>query len=471
MVAIWRNPDLESLIGGGLDPLGFTEAGIRALVDTYPEEAMQIEFKSRRDWEKETDKNNRKKDIWNVLQERAKDVCAPANSRGAVLIYGVENSGPTDGRMRPFEQGDPHKMIEQFRRDVRMWTSPHPRYDMFAVDAVAQDGATEDGFYLVAVIPPGEAAPHAVYGQGDRRSLTYFVRAEGESHIRVLSELEVAEMYARRNRTLEDRRARVAAVWSEGCDRVADYSGDIWVAASIVPAAPQDAELTRTAAREIEEWANSVTFPDSILGGFPRAIDYAYPETGMLVLTERTVVLGQAVAPVPTYCYRELHADGSGFAAICVQDGDPNVNWREIEMNSLIDAVAVATAHVVEWTTFRAGRWGDATVQAGLIGSNALAPNGVPANVRLQDWGAAMACRVVRRSPRAELLVRLDEIDSIRDRLVVSRRVAAQILQKFGVLEPAWLGEDGSVRLSQVPGPARSKASSWVARNGLTESL
>ncbi|MDE1671000.1 AlbA family DNA-binding domain-containing protein [Nocardia gipuzkoensis] len=487
VAAIWRNPNLEQLVGGSLDASGITEQGLRAIVKAFPAEAMQVEYKSHRNWDDEANTTTRKParnkvnnkptdeppaeqpddkfrdPKWSPLQERGKDVSAPANSRGALLIYGIENTGEINDRMRPFDStNDRHKMIEQYRRDIRSCVFPALQFELFPVEAV-----TQEGFYLVAVIPPSPYAPHAVAGNSapDKRPLYYFVRCEGESHIRSLAQHEVADLYSLRSRTLEERRMRVERVWADGETAVRDYSGDIWVAASIVPDVPVDAELTRAADQQIRDWdSEHGSFPDDVLGYFQSPPDRGIPGMGMLVFTQQERS-DSGVSTRPSETYRELHADGSGYAAVCIRSYADDVSEPcDIDPDHLVSALIAAVQHLLDWTTSRAGRWGNATVKVGLIGD--VAPNGeFRVHTRLASGTYRPGTRLVRRHPRAEVVAHLEEMESTQDRLVAAYQLASRILQYYGVLEPEWLTETGRIRITKVPDTYRRRAEAWVHRN------
>ncbi|WP_216917307.1 AlbA family DNA-binding domain-containing protein [Nocardia noduli] len=467
MAAIWRNRDLEQITGAPLDENGLTAQGIEKIVAEYPDEAMQVEYKSRRDLERISPKapTDPPPYPWNPLQEHAKDICAPANSRGAIVIYGVEDSGELPGRLRPFEDGDPAKLIEQYRKDIRRYCSPTPRFDMFPV-------RTDDrsGFYIVAIVPPSPSAPHAVLsqtGKSGRGQLYYFVRAEGESHIRAMAEHEVAELYGQRSRGLETRRQHVTRVWEEGAARVREHSDNIWAAVSIVPDAPRDDALTPSTQQEIKDWDNNATFPDCVLGLVPAVQDNAFPEMGMLVYTQLLDMGDDVLAPGAATTYRELHANGSGYAAINMRDAseDPTAPC-DLDEDSLIDTLAALTVHLLAWTTSRNGRWGNATINAGIIGTDKKGNFDI--SVRLIDQtghGSGRGRRIVHRPPHIEVAAHLEEIDSTQSKLRVAYTVASRILQRFGVLEPSWLAEDGAIVATEMMNPQKPRARQWAEQH------
>ncbi|AHK35332.1 hypothetical protein Pd630_LPD09092 (plasmid) [Rhodococcus opacus PD630] len=65
-MALWRNRDLEDILGGKLEQWAITEAGLRNLVGEIPAEDEFVDYKSCRDFEK-----CGQNPTWNAKQERA----------------------------------------------------------------------------------------------------------------------------------------------------------------------------------------------------------------------------------------------------------------------------------------------------------------------------------------------------------------------------------------------------------------
>lgn len=459
-MALWRNRDLEDILGGRLEQGAITEAGLRKLVEEIPAEDEFVDYKSRGEFEKFS-----KSDAWNAKQERAKDVTAAANGRGAILIYGIEDdkkSSVIEERMKPFDRGgNARDLVEQFRKDVRQQATPTPLFDMFAVDADA------GGFYLVAVVPPSSNAPHAVTVQPgqSREALHYFVRVPGETHIRYLKEHEVADLYSVRHRRQEDRARHAATVWSEGRTELTPFDRTpAWLAVAVVPDVPADGQLTPQVRDEIEAWADRQRFPDSILGGQTPAMDYPFPAPGKMIYTalvkEKPT---DTKTPKAEGSYRELHADGSAYAALMLGEGFEN-GFVRLDPDDLIDAIASLITHTLDWTTRRAGRWGNATVQIGfVVGTNS---RGWAPGLELTGTGGEMAhgLRRTRDQKTATTLADLASLNTMQDKLRVAYSAALPILQGFGVIQPAWITKEGAIRKQPLPLP-RDEALRWAAHH------
>ncbi len=84
-MAIWRQPDLEALLGGPLDAEGLTQKTIERLVDEGAHESEVLDFKGALDLP-----TKGPRPPWLPEQEFAKDVAALANHRGGLLLIGVE---------------------------------------------------------------------------------------------------------------------------------------------------------------------------------------------------------------------------------------------------------------------------------------------------------------------------------------------------------------------------------------------
>lgn len=469
-MAIWRNRDLEAIVGGPLDAAGFDEAGLAKLVDEIPAESEFVDYKSRLAFEKvSTDPKQ-----WVIGQERAKDICAAANGRGGVLVFGVEDIrkvSATADRMQPFDAScDSDALIEHYRRDIRTFTTPTPLYDVFRVDAEA------GGFYLVVVIPPSIAAPHAVLAQRgeNRKALHYVIRTAGEANIRYLDEYEVADQYSRRLKLREDRSRHIEQVWTDGCREILDAQDQgSWIAMSIVPDAQLDTQLTRELRVDIEEWGDSTPLHKaSVLGSVQWVPDYAFPAPGKVEFKALRKI-GDQDTPTVASTYRELHVDGSAYAAYRLAEGGPRDEEVEVNVDYLIDVIAAMAQVMMGWTLYRVGAWGNATLTTGIFdhGGERLAR---PLHLNNSGGESARGLRKVVRSQRFSTIVQLDDVASVQDRLRVAYRAGAPIVQMFGITEPNWITDTGALRDWNLLGPLSRRACEWAHSNGVevdTESV
>ncbi|HUH69154.1 MAG TPA: ATP-binding protein [Mycobacterium sp.] len=460
-VATWRHREMEDALGGPIDH-SMTVEKVRQIVAEFSDESEFVDFKSKGAMLGERSNRNR----WRV--ERSKDVAAFANARGGVIVFGVRDAkaaGPGD-RLEPFttREAEPGELIEDSRKAVREVTTPIPGFDMFPVH---DQDASE--FYIICVVPPSAAAPHAVKTPGDgRNGLIYPSRAAGESHTVYLHEFQVAELYERRARSGEDRRRRAEAVWTEGLDAL-DVPGAprVWMAVASVPDLPREDLLTEEAQQAIDQWDKNIEpFPTTIRRGWVRAGEYPVPAPGRVCFTEMVRNEdGEQVSVVRNF-YREIHADGSAFAALPLSgpgDGSPFT----IVVDELVDDVATTTANTLAWTASRTGLWGATTVTAGIVVAGTddavLQIDGLGG----LDIRRTIHRRVERRWPRAVTVVELADTVTMQGRMVVAYRLATPLVQAFGVPKLAWLTEDGGLCTFHMLRDGLRAATDWATRHGV----
>jgi hypothetical protein len=421
-VTMWRHREMENALGGAMGK-SMTVDQLRQLVDEFSSESEFVDFKSK--WSLMPEQGNRNK--W--CFECGKDVAAFANGRGGVLIYGVRDAKVTDEggeQLDPFAvcEADPADLEEKFRRAVREVTAPAPGFEMFPV-------TESDSFYMVCVVPPSVAAPHAVTMPGDGRDgLVYPRRAVGESQAVYMREYQVAELYERRARTGEDRRPRAELVWAEGVAALdVPRAVRVWVAVASTPDLPRDDVLTREARDAIDDWDDDEPFPTLIHEGFVGVGGHPVPAPGRVCLTE--IVQDQdgkhVFASEVRNFYREIHADGSAFAALPFTE--PNAQSPStISINALVDNVVTTTANAVAWTGKRTGLWGAATVAAGIVVTGTD-----DAVLQIDGFGGLDSGRMIHRRvkgrwPLAVTTVELADTITMQDRLSVAYRLATPLV-------------------------------------------
>jgi hypothetical protein len=161
----------------------------KAVVEGLLEESSQLDFKGSL-----PDKNNN--------ADIAVDVSAMTVD-GGVLVYGVaedENKRPT--RLSPIElTGTPERVDQILRTSVH--ESPVVRFEVLAsVDDPARG-------YVVVIVPPSPRAPHQVVAAGKYQYRYYGRGATGN---RILTEAEIARLYARRQSWSINRRDHLQTV-------------------------------------------------------------------------------------------------------------------------------------------------------------------------------------------------------------------------------------------------------------------
>lgn len=139
MNSVPRLPAIERLFGCPLSDV--TEVVLQQLVAGSVQESEQLDFK--RDWVKD----------WSEL---AKDVCAFANARGGVLIYGIEEKDSVAGKLVPFDRpaGEVNLTVAQ---SLYGWCRPALDVAVPVVESDADSGKV----YVLVVVPKSNGAPHA----------------------------------------------------------------------------------------------------------------------------------------------------------------------------------------------------------------------------------------------------------------------------------------------------------------------
>lgn len=470
MVGTWRHTELEAVLGGPVDLKTMTEATVRALVEAFPDESEFVDFKRRNVF------TATRKDRDELRHEWGKDVAAFANGRGGIIIFGVVDSRAVDkgqDRVEPFDaEVADLDLIDQFKSAIRATVMPVPAFDIAAIPVGEGDGQ----FVLVCVVPPSSLAPHAVTSFRDKeRAVIYPVRTAGASHTEFLREHQIAGMYQQRGQAVQDRRRRTDAVWDTGKAGLNGSQTTVWVAVASIPDLPQDDVLAPDAIDAICEWSDSerdypaLLFREADHGGW----EVPVPAPGRLVFTGSQQTSEDRVEePVVRAAYREIHADGSAFAAISLSS-EPGT--AKLNVDDIVERTIVAAANALSWTTTRAGSWGAATVVAGIIAVD----DGRHPMLTVGGLGGAspVTGRDVRRTisgvpgPAPTVtVVQLRDVTSMPGVLRAAYRLALPLVQLFGVPDLGWLRPDGRLgkRLPIGAHPReRERLAGWAAEHGV----
>lgn len=444
---VWRNPELEALLGGPLDATGLTGAAVESLVAQQARESEVLEFKSQPypaapagapvPWTKE--------------QEFAKDITALANTAGGLLLIGVEENGGVASATTPFA-ADPDAESQRLARALVNHAAPVPRVAWVTIPAAA------GGQYLAVIVPPSPLAPHAVTGQrGDsRRPLHWFVRDGADT--RPVSEPEVAERYRARFRGAADQQARRERVAAEGREALG-RSDLLWLWTATVPAAPVPAVLDARAVADATAWLHTEYNFGSPLGRSLRTEGRPFAGPGRTIATGLPWKDDQDPTDPSGGAYVELHADGSAFAATPVE---ANTGLEGgIGDTTLVDDLVVLVDACLSWTVRQAGAWGSADLLGGL--RDGLAPDGElsrPAELVATVYGETRRQRGTRRldkPPVVTVNVDLATADSVAGRLAATGSAAAAILQWFGLPEAPQIAPDGTLRTARWGGGSHER--------------
>jgi hypothetical protein len=133
-------------------------------------------------------------------KDLARDICAMTVD-GGVLLYGLGGDDPTrPDTLMPFDLSGVAERIDQVAQAA---ISEPPTIEIHDIESTSSPGTG----YLVVVIPASPRAPHMVTLEGENR---YYGR--GATGNRILTEGEVARLYARREQWEIDRGSLLANV-------------------------------------------------------------------------------------------------------------------------------------------------------------------------------------------------------------------------------------------------------------------
>lgn len=398
-------------------------------------------------------------------EEIAKDVAAFANAGGGVLVLGVQDQGNRAHRLSPFAVDD--ALEQRLRGSVADLGAPVPLG--LALRWLGSPSTPGSG-YLLVLVPRSADAPHAVRGTGGSPKLGYPTR-DGD-HTRWLAEAEVAARYRSRFALQAERRDRLAELQQQGWDALLT-ADRLWLSLTLVPDQPGQATTGQIGVQHVQELlAATVLFPS------PLRLDDMTARVGL----RRVTVSGRLEEAVrrADLGHAELHADGSGFAAVEASPGglrpgtlrgEP-VNIVGILLRHLEAAMAAALQLLVQHATGRGRCTGDATVAVRLHagGDNGMWQLTVTELRPATGEPQRLAGATHRREPAAfDAVVALDAAaGSSRELLVTSHLLTLDLLSVFGVAPALAIRPDGSLRSTWF-GPDQAAVRSWAAAHDVAE--
>ena len=431
-MAVWRNHELEELVGGSLDATGITEASAARLTMEDARESEVLEFKAKL-WGS-ADRQNPKPG-----QELAKDVGSFANLRGGLILVGIEE-GPSGvaAQLRPLGATlDRDREERRLKQTLAVHMTPHAETQFVWIPVAA------GGWLCAVIVPPSRHAPHAVLV--DREGgLRYPVRYG--SAVRWLSEHEVADRYRRRHAGAADVARRVDEISQQG-SRTLRGAGGLWLHASAVPETPSGSKLDKETVDRIDGWHRTTTML-SPLGRHISAYGRGIPAPGRVTFTGARRTDQQDETEVRD-AYVELHVDGAALAATPIAERtDDDGAGRDVGEITLVDDSILLIDLVLRWAREQAGAWGTATVTLGIAGSL-----DVKGPIRLvTSTGSRLAQLEGTRELFEDFLTQtvadLAAVDTVQQRLSVAHAALSAVLQHFGLAEPSQLARDGTI----VPG-------------------
>ncbi len=366
--------------------------------------------------------------------ELAKDVTSFANHRGGLLVLGVAEANDRASKAMPVPTTG--RFGAWVRSTVASWVAPMPTVQVRQLD---DPDDSEQGFYVIAVLP-SQDRPHAIIDPSDpERALRYPVRVGRETQW--WTPAQVRLQHARQRDRLARRGQVVDDVLNAARPGLADR---LWALAIVVPDAAGDwsvgfkriknlqrAEVLRSLYGN-ETWPNT-TVP--IVGGIRQHDDGQQPGEIALTLIDR-------------------HADGSALAAL------------ELPINTSREVASFDRMHITDLLLWcvrvgldharAAGCYGLATVATTLWWTAASH------HVALDRWQQMGAVRVPRAGtpmtgdmgtlgvPRS---LPIPATDGDTMTLLTARSAMTPLFQRMGVAEVEIITEDGAVSLSHASLP------------------
>lgn len=431
-MAIWRNHELEYLIGGPLDVHGLTESGLRRLIDNKVAESEYLDYKS----SGPTSVAPKGGESW--LNDFAKDVSAFANGRGGLLLYGVKESSKIPTEIVGVKSINLDTVEGALVAILTKFVSPIPEVEFITIPC------EDTGPCLAVVVPPSRWAPHGVSSAprgSDRRPLDYPVRAG--AHTRWMTEPEIASRYLERGQFATAHAGRIEKLIAEAKSRLSVSDG-IWVYLAVVPERLVDERMTADFVNKAAAWLPATRATSPLQGG-DLTLSRMVVAPGRVILTD--FPFGDSTVWM-SGIYTELHVDGAAFFAV---DGLARAdlarqNMRELDLLELVDSLILAAQVAPRWARHQAGALGSSTLVAGV----ACHTRGATAQFDLHSSVAGgrhervpTALGMMQQDPQMTMLFESSAYGDAHGELLIARMAAAGILQWFGIVEPLQISSEG----------------------------
>ncbi|MCX5063823.1 ATP-binding protein [Streptomyces sp. NBC_00452] len=449
-----RFPRVEALLGGSLEQVTYTQ--LASLVgNPDAREGEDLDYKGPH---------------YNADQagrtELAKDVAALANGTGGVLVLGLAEDRRTSipGAVTPVELTD--GKLRQIRQAIASNLRPTPRIELFTKPD--QSGSNQ-GILFIAV-PRSMDAPHAVV---DQTRLAY-PRRNG-STTAWLTEAEIATAYRRRFEQLADRTDRISRIdhdVEETAERMEGSSfleyGDPLLTVSLVPDVPGDMVIDHASVQRVSAQE---------LAAIPLLGRTAATFSGAMVGARRIVLFDDR----PPRYIAELHSDGSGAWAARTPmleiSPDDSSTWPYgADTDSIVTLVLSALRHLAQHAVTRTGAAGTAALRVRLesqtpIGGGPMRLPNMPRTRAIhlahealvpQEMGVRVGTTAHRSAVGYAHALLNDLADGGIGLVQSASLLISDLLQHYGLAEPAQLSRDGSIIAGGWSEPERTQIRTWA---------
>lgn len=442
-----RIPSVEALFG-------------RALVESSAEAIARVALAGQRELPQLDWKRSLYAHANDGKDELAKDICAFANHLGGAIVLGVEDGSKGAAPAAPGVEVDDDELL-WMRSVVAAWVSPFPAYDLL----IAPIAGTTRAF-LVVLVPPSPAAPHAVVRPGQER-LLYPVRDGTKT--RYLAEAELANAYRRRFLGLDDRRRRLDEITEEALRQMA--GGELLLSVSLVPLVPGYGAVSFAETRAVDDWVRDYTHREALGGEHSLSGIRAEPGLDRFVLGYRDSGLTDEEGRARWGC-GQLHTDGSGAVVRHVLTPEEGKEGTLPGVFDLVDTALVEKAVdllglLVDFAVRVTGAGGLAECRL-VLATNGDHPRRV---VRLGDAKTGFMFRSLGRR-QLPLPISIDRTldltamsERVRGLLVGARLLAQGVVQASGYAELRQIDGEGRIRMPYVG--ARGEAVRFAGLHGI----
>ena len=431
----------------GETPRDLDFAMIHAAVDQHLVETESLDWKRAlpgkdEDQAGESAEDPHRKPARDPGYEFAKDVAAMANTRGGLLVYGVEEQRGA-GTAKGFRSVENSEAVQ---RRLRALANERIRPIVAGLDTVPL--ASDDGEQAVLVlsVPRSPDAPHVV-GEKDRLGVPYRDGAETQW----MSERNIERAYRDRFSNREDERRQLGLLITDATGQL-DTDGKAWIVAAARPQTPLPTIAAPLSSADVRP-ALEVVLRRSVevlpAGHADRYVlvrelgsDALNPRVGLRRWVIRTTATSGPDA-LSTFVHVELHHDGSVVVAVATEGWyAPLVEGVHHIIGPMVESFAVDFVSMAESYGIRSGGQTQMSYQVDLH-----RPDDLPyaafdrhrvGGVVLSTYELVPGSRYVRQfTPVMGEVSLAGDVDGLRG---AAQTLATDVIHQFGVQRLTLLG-------------------------------